>query len=137
MKVTVLVRPKEGILDPQGEAIRQALTTLGYPASSVRAGRVFDVELDVDDAAEAERVGREAADRVLANGLIEGYEVVVEGYEARGARGRGRVSRRPRIGVISFPGHATTATRCVRPSSRAARPSRCGTAMPIWTAAAA
>ncbi len=81
VKVTVLVRPKEGILDPQGEAIRQALTTLGYPASSVRAGRVFDVELDVSDPAEAERVGREAADRVLANGLIEGYEVVVEGYE--------------------------------------------------------
>ena len=78
----MLVRPKEGILDPQGEAIRQALTTLGYPASSVRAGRVFDVELDVADTAEAERVGREAADRVLANGLIEGFEVVVEGAEA-------------------------------------------------------
>ena len=76
--MTVLVRPKEGILDPQGEAIRQALSTLGYPASSVRAGRLFDVELDVADVAEAERVGREAADRVLANGLIEGYEVVVE-----------------------------------------------------------
>jgi phosphoribosylformylglycinamidine (FGAM) synthase PurS component len=44
----------------------------------VRAGRLFDVELDVADAGEAERVGREAADRVLANGLIEGYEVVVE-----------------------------------------------------------
>jgi phosphoribosylformylglycinamidine synthase subunit PurS len=78
VKVTVLVRPKEGILDPQGEAIRQALSTLGYPASSVRAGRLFDVELDVRDAAEAERVGREAADRVLANGLIEGYEIVIE-----------------------------------------------------------
>ena len=82
MKVTVLVRPKEGILDPQGEAIRQALTTLGYPASSVRAGRLFDLELDLTDAGEAERVGREAADRVLANGLIEGYEVVVEGHDA-------------------------------------------------------
>jgi phosphoribosylformylglycinamidine synthase PurS subunit len=78
VKVTVLVRPKEGILDPQGEAIRQALSTLGYPATSVRAGRLFDVELDLTDSAEAERVGREAADRVLANGLIEGYEVVVE-----------------------------------------------------------
>jgi len=78
VKVTVLVRPKDGILDPQGEAIRQALTTLGYPASSVRAGRLFDVELDVSDAAEAERIAAEAADRVLANGLIEGYEVVVE-----------------------------------------------------------
>jgi phosphoribosylformylglycinamidine synthase PurS subunit len=82
VKVTVLVRPKEGILDPQGEAIRQALTTLGYPATSVRAGRVFDVELDVADTAEAERVGREAADRLLANGLIEGFEVVVEGAGA-------------------------------------------------------
>ena len=79
MKVIVLVRPKDGILDPQGEAIRQALSTLGYPARSVRAGRLFDVELDVSDPAEAERIGREAADRVLANGLIEGYEVVVEG----------------------------------------------------------
>jgi phosphoribosylformylglycinamidine synthase len=78
VKVTVLVRPKDGILDPQGEAIRQALTTLGYPASSVRAGRLFDVELDVGDPAEAERIAGEAADRVLANGLIEGYEVVVE-----------------------------------------------------------
>ena len=47
----------------------------------MRAGRVFDVELDVADASEAERVGREAADRVLANGLIEGFEVVVEGAE--------------------------------------------------------
>jgi phosphoribosylformylglycinamidine synthase PurS subunit len=82
VKVTVLVRPKEGILDPQGEAIRQALTTLGYPARSVRAGRLFDLELDLTDAGEAERVGREAADRVLANGLIEGYEVVVEGHDA-------------------------------------------------------
>jgi len=43
----------------------------------VRAGRLFDLELDVSEPAEAERVGREAADRVLANGLIEGYEVVV------------------------------------------------------------
>jgi phosphoribosylformylglycinamidine synthase subunit PurS len=78
VKVTVLVRPKDGILDPQGEAIRQALSTLGYPASSVRAGRLFDVELETADPADAERVGREAADRVLANGLIESYEVVVE-----------------------------------------------------------
>jgi phosphoribosylformylglycinamidine synthase PurS subunit len=86
VKVTVLVRPKQGILDPQGEAIRQALTTLGYPASSVRAGRVFDVELDVAD---ADRIGREAADRVLANGLIEGFEVVVDGYAAPGAEREG------------------------------------------------
>jgi len=92
VKVTVLVRPKDGILDPQGEAIRQALSTLGYPASSVRAGRLFDVELDVDDSAEAARIGREAADRVLANGLIEGYEVVVEGVPGEVA---GEVAEEP------------------------------------------
>ena len=78
MKVTVLVRPKDGILDPQGEAIRQALTTLGYPAGSVRAGRLFDVELDVPTRPRPSGWAGEAADRVLANGLIESYEVVVE-----------------------------------------------------------
>jgi phosphoribosylformylglycinamidine synthase len=95
VKVTVLVRPKDGILDPQGEAIRQALSTLGYPASSVRAGRLFDVELDVADSAEAERVGREAADRVLANGLIERYEVLVEGAVAQEAVGEEPVGEEP------------------------------------------
>ena len=67
----------------------------------MRAGRVFDVELDVTDAAEAERLGREAADRVLANGLIEGYEVVGRGAATEG---RSRRVSAPRIGVITFPG---------------------------------
>ena len=101
MKVTVLVRPKQGILDPQGEAIRQALATLGYPASSVRAGRVFDVELDVTDAGEAQRIGREAADRVLANGLIEGFEVVVEGAEAAGVADLAEVAHEPEADVAA------------------------------------
>jgi phosphoribosylformylglycinamidine synthase subunit PurS len=77
VKVTVLVRPKEGILDPQGEAIARSLTALGFPVDGVRAGRVFDVEVATTDRAEAERVGREAAERALANDLIEGFEVVV------------------------------------------------------------
>ena len=106
MKVTVLVRPKDGILDPQGEAIRQALSTLGYPASSVRAGRLFDVELDVSDPAEAERIGREAADRVLANGLIEGYEVVIEGVAAEAAEVAAEHTRSPRTPRKSPPNEA-------------------------------
>jgi len=77
MRVTVLVRPKAGIRDPQGEAIRGSLAGLGYPVSEVSAGKIFDLEVDTDDAAEAERVARETAGRVLANELIEGYEVVV------------------------------------------------------------
>jgi phosphoribosylformylglycinamidine synthase subunit PurS len=78
VRVTVLVRPKEGILDPQGDAIARSLAGLGYPARGVRAGRVFDLELDVETAEEAERVAREIAGRVLANDLIEGFDVVVQ-----------------------------------------------------------
>ena len=55
MKVTVTVRPRDGILDPQGETLRRSLAGLGYAASDVRAGKVFDLELDVDDAARGAR----------------------------------------------------------------------------------
>jgi phosphoribosylformylglycinamidine synthase subunit PurS len=78
VRVTVLVRPKEGILDPQGDAIDRSLRGLGYPTRGVRAGRVFDLELEVETAEEAERVAREVAGRVLANDLIEGFDVVVQ-----------------------------------------------------------
>ena len=86
VKVTVLVRPKEGILDPQGEAIRQALTTLGYPASSVRAGRVFDVELDV------ERCRRGGARRPRGR-RPRARERADRGLRGRGRGLRGRSSR--------------------------------------------
>ena len=49
MKATVLIRPKEGILDPQGEAVGDALRTLGFAVSGARVGRLVDVELDADD----------------------------------------------------------------------------------------
>ena len=75
MKITVTVRPRDGILDPQGETLRRSLAGLGYAASDVRAGKVFDLELDVDDPAEALRLAAEIADRVLANPLIEQYEI--------------------------------------------------------------
>ncbi len=74
-RVTVTVRPKPGILDPQGEALRRSLDGLGYPAADVRAGKLFDLELDVDDPAEARRIAAELAGRVLANPLIEEFEV--------------------------------------------------------------
>ena len=79
MKVTVLVRPKDGIRDPQGEAIAHSLAALGYGNHEVRAGKVFDLEVDAADAREAERIALEVADRVLANTLIERYDVVVHG----------------------------------------------------------
>jgi phosphoribosylformylglycinamidine synthase PurS subunit len=77
VKVTVLVRPKPGILDPQGDAIARALTALGLPVSDARAGKVIDLEVATTDRDEAEQIAREAADAALANGLIETYEVVV------------------------------------------------------------
>jgi phosphoribosylformylglycinamidine synthase len=82
MNVTVLVRPKRGILDPQGDTIARSLHALGFAVDGVRAGKLFDLEVATDDAQEAERLAREAAERVLANGLIEEFEVVVAAVAA-------------------------------------------------------
>jgi phosphoribosylformylglycinamidine synthase len=69
LKVRVLVRPKSGILDPQGETVRQALPALGFDGvNSVRVGRL--IELEVDNADEVEDMCR----RLLANPVIEEYE---------------------------------------------------------------
>ena len=75
MKVTVTVRPRAGILDPQGEALRRSLQGLGYAASDVRAGKVFDLELEAADEREALRLAGRIAEQVLSNPLIEEFEV--------------------------------------------------------------
>ena len=68
----MLIRPKEGILDPQGQAVERALPALGFEgASEVRIGRL--VELEVQD---TDRL-HEMCNRLLANPLIEDYEVQV------------------------------------------------------------
>jgi phosphoribosylformylglycinamidine synthase len=73
VKARVLVRPKAGILDPQGAAVERALPALGFGGvSEVRVGRL--IELEVED---PERLG-EMCERLLANPLIEDYEVLVE-----------------------------------------------------------
>ncbi len=70
MKARVLIRPKEGILDPQGQAVERALPALGFGGvSGVRVGRM--VELEVED---PDQLG-EMCERLLANPLIEDYEV--------------------------------------------------------------
>jgi phosphoribosylformylglycinamidine synthase subunit PurS len=78
MKARVLIRPKEGILDPQGQAVERALPALGFEGvSHVRIGRL--VELEVEDPSRLE----EMCERLLANPLIEDYEIVVDqGVEA-------------------------------------------------------
>ncbi len=75
MRATVFVRPKDGILDPQGEAVEDSLRTLGFDVSRVRVGRVIDVEfapaLGEDPRAQVERMCSE----LLANSLIEVVEI--------------------------------------------------------------
>ena len=75
MRVTVTVRPRDGILDPQGEALRRSLTGLGYDVTDVRAGKVFDLDVEAADEADARRIADEISERVLSNPLIEDYRV--------------------------------------------------------------
>jgi phosphoribosylformylglycinamidine synthase len=78
MKARVTVTLKTGILDPQGKAIEGALRSLGIEGiASVRQGKVFDIALDGADPARAERALKEAAERLLANTVIENYRVEV------------------------------------------------------------
>jgi phosphoribosylformylglycinamidine synthase len=80
MKARVTVTLKTGILDPQGKAIEGALKSLGVEGvASVRQGKVFDIELAGTDQARAEALLKEAADKLLANTVIENYRVEVTG----------------------------------------------------------
>ena len=79
MKARVTVTLKPGILDPQGKAIEGALRSLGVGGvASVRQGKVFDIEVDGDRAG-VEASLKEAADRLLANTVIENYRIEVLG----------------------------------------------------------
>ena len=78
MKATVLIRPKEGILDPQGEAVGEALRTLGFAVSSARVGRLVDVDLETDDPAEAETALAAMSRDLLANPMIESFTIEIE-----------------------------------------------------------
>ena len=78
MKAVVLIRPKEGILDPPGDAVRHSLQKLGFDVSSARVGRVVDLDVQADDRDEAyAAVERMCAD-LLANPLIESVEIRIE-----------------------------------------------------------
>jgi phosphoribosylformylglycinamidine synthase len=80
MKARVTVTLKSGILDPQGKAIEGALKSLGIASvASVRQGKVFDIEVDAADRARAEAALKEAAEKLLANTVIENYRIDVVG----------------------------------------------------------
>jgi phosphoribosylformylglycinamidine synthase PurS subunit len=79
-KATIIVRLKAEVLDPQGDAVRRALGTMGFAGvSGVRIGKIIEIELDAnlagDPAALRERLGK-MADELLANPVIEDYEIV-------------------------------------------------------------
>jgi phosphoribosylformylglycinamidine synthase len=75
VKATVLVRPKAGIKDPQGEAVRGSLAKSGFDIVSVRVGRVIDVELETSDRKRALAELEQMSHDLLANPLIESYEI--------------------------------------------------------------
>jgi phosphoribosylformylglycinamidine synthase len=78
VKAKILIRPKEGILDPQGKAIERALPALGFDGvSSVRVGRLVELEAAAPDRLE------ELCEKLLSNPLIEDYEIEME--DAAGA----------------------------------------------------
>jgi phosphoribosylformylglycinamidine synthase len=79
VKATVLVRPKPGILDPQGEAVGSALGHLGFDVHDARVGKVIDLEVEAADEATARAEVELMCERLLANPLIESYEVEIVG----------------------------------------------------------
>jgi len=80
MKARVTVTLKNGVLDPQGKAIEGALGSLGFAGiASVRQGKVFDIEIEGDNRTKAESALKQAADKLLANTLIENYDVKLIG----------------------------------------------------------
>jgi phosphoribosylformylglycinamidine synthase len=81
MRATVLVRPKPGILDPQGEAVESSLRQLGFSVEEARVGRVVDLELEDGDPAQARADLERMCEQLLANPLIESYTVLLNGAE--------------------------------------------------------
>ena len=77
MKATVLVRPKPGILDPQGEAVESSLRHLGFAVETARVGRLVELELEAEDPERARDELERMCQQLLANPLIESYEITV------------------------------------------------------------
>ena len=80
MKVRILVTPKPGVLDPEGRAVQKALLDLGYAeVEDVQTGKVLLLELAADDPERARTLAREMSEKLLANPVIETYEIEILG----------------------------------------------------------
>jgi phosphoribosylformylglycinamidine synthase len=78
VKATVLVRPKDGILDPQGKAVEDSLKHLGFTVDGARVGRLVDLEVEASDPEQARAEVERMCAELLANPLIESYEIELE-----------------------------------------------------------
>tara|TARA_Y100001933_G_scaffold64517_1_gene64669 strand:+ start:133 stop:372 length:240 start_codon:yes stop_codon:yes gene_type:complete len=76
MKVQIHISLKNGVLDPQGKAIENALTNLGFDkVDNVRQGKFIELDIDEDDPVEARKQATEMCEKLLANTVIENYRV--------------------------------------------------------------
>jgi phosphoribosylformylglycinamidine synthase PurS subunit len=82
VRATVLIRPKQGILDPQGQAVEESLRHLGFAVGEARVGRLVDVEVDTADAEQARAAVEQMCEQLLANPLIESYHILLDGEDA-------------------------------------------------------
>ena len=71
----MLIRPKAGILDPQGQAVETSLRHLGFAVGETRVGRIVEIELETDDVPEARSQLERMCEQLLANPLIESFEI--------------------------------------------------------------
>ena len=78
MRATVLVRPKTGILDPQGQAVESSLRHLGFAVEGTKVGRLVELELATEDEGEARTQVERMCEQLLANPLIESYEIELQ-----------------------------------------------------------
>lgn len=79
MKARVAIRLRPDVLDPQGKAIGQALGTLGFfGVSNVRQGKLIELDVEASDAATAKEKVKAMCERLLANPVIEDYEIEIE-----------------------------------------------------------
>jgi phosphoribosylformylglycinamidine synthase subunit PurS len=79
MRATVLVRPKPGILDPQGQAVAGALHHLGFAVGEARVGRLVELDLPTEDRAHALAELEQMCRQLLTNPLIESYAIELDG----------------------------------------------------------
>lgn len=91
MRARVFVTLKPSVFDPQGTTVVEALHTLGYSTViDVRQGKYFELEISARTADEARRIASEAADKLLANPVIESYRIEVDGAGSAASAGAAR-----------------------------------------------